>query len=78
MECCVVSHPYKGLEKWFKKEKEIFVIENAEEAIEVYDWLRGEDEIRLKIGKAARERVLKEHTFKQRAKDIYEIIHKCN
>ena len=27
MECCIVSHPYKGLDKWFTKGKEIFVVE---------------------------------------------------
>jgi spore maturation protein CgeB len=76
MECCIVSHPCKGLDRWFTKGKEMFVVENAKEAIEVYEWLLNDAETRRKVGVKARQRVLKEHTFRQRAQDILEIVYK--
>jgi spore maturation protein CgeB len=74
MECCIVSHQYRGLDKWFTKGKEMFVIDNITEAVEVYKWLLKDDETRRKVGMAARERVLKEHTFRQRANDLLQIL----
>jgi len=47
--------------------KELIVVHSADEAIERYTWLLGHDDARLKIGQAARERFLKEHTFRHRA-----------
>ncbi len=78
MECCIVSHPYKGLDKWFAKDKEIFVVENTKEAIETYEWLLNDEETRRKAGINARNRVLKEHTFRRRAEEILKIIAKLN
>ena len=74
MECCIVSHPYKGLDKWFTIGKEMFVVENVKEAIETYTWLLDDDETRRKVGSNARQRVLKEHTFRQRANDLLQIL----
>ncbi len=76
MECCIVSHPYKGLDQWFTTGKETFVVENAKEAIDVYKWLLNDNETRRKVGMAARQRVLKDHTFRKRANDILEILSK--
>jgi spore maturation protein CgeB len=74
MECCIVSHPYKGLDKWFTKGKEIFIVKNEKEVIETYNWLLNDEETRRKVGISCRQRVLKEHTFRQRANDILNII----
>jgi len=71
---CIVSQPYKGIEEWFEVGKEIIVVNSEEEAIEVYKWLLANPEERRKIGKKARERVLKEHTFQHRAKELIRII----
>ena len=72
--CCIVSDPYNGLENWFKIGKEMFMVENSKEAAEIYDWLLSEEDIREKTAEKARERVLKEHTFKHRAEKLLNII----
>lgn len=74
MECCIVSSPYKGIEKWFEPNKEIFVVNDSKEASEIYQMLMDDDNLRLKVGKAAKERVIREHTAKHRIKQIVEII----
>lgn len=74
MGACIVANPYDGLEEWFKPEKEIIILKSPEEAIDRYKYLLKNDSEREAIGKAARERVLKEHTFRHRAKDLVRII----
>jgi spore maturation protein CgeB len=76
--CCIVSSPYDGLEKWFDTKKEILISNSTDECIEIYNFLMNNAEIRLKMGIAARERVLKEHTSSHRAKQIIQIIKKLN
>ncbi len=71
---CMVCNPYEGIETWFEPEKELIVVHSAEEAIERYRWLLGHDEARRKMGQAARERFLKEHTFRHRARQLVRII----
>jgi glycosyltransferase involved in cell wall biosynthesis len=72
--CCIVSNPINGLNDWFEVGKEIFVAENEKHAIELYKWLLDSDEVRTKTGNLARERVLKEHTFKHRAKQMARLL----
>lgn len=74
MGACMVANPYKGLEAWFEPEKEIIIVESGEEALERYRYLLSHDSEREKIAKAARERVLKEHTFQHRARELMAII----
>ena len=74
LECCIVSNPYNGLEKWFKPNKEIFIANNKKEVMELYQWLLSSDDERRKAGRLARKRVLKEHTFKHRAGQLINII----
>lgn len=69
---CTVSQPYSGIDEWFDVGKEIIVVNSEEEAIETYQWLLSDDEEREKIGERARERMLKEHTFRHRAETIIE------
>jgi len=76
MGCCIVSNPYKGLEEWFEPKKEIFIIESAEEAIDIYEWLLKNDVERRKVGEQARERVLREHTYKHRARELVRALKK--
>ncbi len=71
---CMVCNPYEGIETWFEPEKELIVVHSAEEAMERYDWLLRHDDARRKIGQAARERFLKEHTFRHRAHQLVNII----
>lgn len=76
LECCIVSNQYVGINEWFEVGKELFVARDSKEAIELYTWLLEDEEVRLKVGKQARERVLREHTFRHRAKEIIDLIKK--
>ncbi len=71
---CIVSQPYSGIEEWFEIGKEIMVVHSAEEAIETYKRLLNDEPEREKMGKRARERVLREHTFKHRASQLIDVI----
>jgi len=74
MGACIVANPYNGLEEWFEPDKEVIIIDSEDEAIDRYQYLLKHDSEREAIGKAARERVLKEHTFRHRAKDLVRIV----
>lgn len=71
---CIVSQPYNGIEEWFEVGKELIVVNNENEAIETYRRLLHNEEEREKIGNRARERVLREHTFRHRACQLTDII----
>lgn len=74
MGACMVCNPYKGIETWFEPGKELFVVESADEALDRYRWLLSHDAERHKVAAAARERVLKQHTFRHRARELVEIV----
>jgi hypothetical protein len=74
MGCCIVANPYLGVEEWFEPGKEIIVVNSAEEAVDRYRYLLRHDKERIDIGCAARERVLKEHTFRHRAQQLVDIV----
>jgi glycosyltransferase involved in cell wall biosynthesis len=74
MGCCIVANPYLGIEEWFEPGKELFVVHSQEEALDRYRYLLAHDSERLAVGQAARERVLKEHTFRHRAKQLADIV----
>ena len=76
LRCCIVSSPYSGLEKWFEPEKEIFIANSTKEAIEIYQTLMDNPELRLKIGLAAEKRVKKDHTARNRVREVIDIIRK--
>ena len=74
MGCCIVANSYLGIETWFEPGKEIFVVHSGEEAQDRYRYLLAHNTERLAAGRAARERVLKEHTFRHRAQQLTEIV----
>ena len=74
MGCCIVANPYLGIEEWFEPGKELFVVNSQEEALDRYRYLLSHDSERLSVGRAARERVLKEHTFRHRAQQLVGIM----
>ena len=74
MGACIVANSYLGIEEWFEPEKELIIVHSAEEAIERYRYLLANDDKRMAIGNAARQRVLRQHTFRQRARDLERII----
>ncbi|MCJ7515978.1 MAG: glycosyltransferase [Dehalococcoidia bacterium] len=71
---CIVSQPYNGIEEWFEVGKELFVVHSADEAIGMYKMLLSSDELRQRTGELARQRVLKQHTFKHRAEQFMETL----
>jgi hypothetical protein len=74
MGCCIVANPYEGIEEWFEPGKELFVVHSQEEAIDRYRYLLVHETERMAVGQAARERVLKEHTFRHRAQQLVDIV----
>lgn len=74
MGACIVANPYDGLQEWFEPDKEVIIVNSADEAKERYLFLLNHEKERIAIGKAARERVLKQHTFQHRAQDLRQII----
>jgi spore maturation protein CgeB len=76
--CCIVSNPVNGLGKWFDLDEEVIMINSAKEAIETYEWLLPEEDIRVKMGEKARQRVLREHTHIHMAKKLLDIIKNCS
>ncbi|RXG33525.1 glycosyltransferase [Methanohalophilus sp. WG1-DM] len=70
---CIVSQPYNGIDEWFDVGKELIVINSEEEAIKTYEWLLSDEEEMLKIGERARERILKDHTYRHRAELIIDV-----
>lgn len=71
---CIVSQPYSGIEEWFDVGREIVIVKSAEDAIEAYSWLLDDPESAKAMGAAARRRVLSEHTFHHRAREIEQAI----
>jgi spore maturation protein CgeB len=76
MQCCIVSAPYNGMEKWFDTKSEILIANSSKECIELYQMLMDDRELRMKMATAAFERVKKEHTSRHRAKQIIDIVRK--
>jgi spore maturation protein CgeB len=68
--CCVVSNDIQGLSRYFKIGREIFVARNHEEAVDLYRWLLSSEQDRVDTGVRARERVLREHTYRHRAQQL--------
>ena len=73
---CIVANPYLGIEEWFEPGKELIVVNSAEEAIERYQYLLANDTERVTIGSAARQRLLKQHTYRHRARELMSIFKK--
>jgi len=76
LESCIVSNPCSSFEEFFEPKKEMVIVSNEKEAIDTYKWLLSSKEDRTKIGKAARQRVLNEHTYLNRAQQIVKIFKK--
>jgi len=74
MKCCVVSNKCSGMEEWFKKGKEILVVENSRDAVELYKWLVESPEERMRLGNNAYHRVLRDHTVDKRADEMLKFL----
>lgn len=67
---CIVSQPYNGIEEWFQVGKELLVAKDEDHACELYGWLLDDEATAREFGRRARERVLREHTFRHRANEV--------
>ena len=74
MAACIVANPYEGISEWFEPGEEVIVVHSADEAVDRYRYLLANERERLAIGRAARERVLKQHTFRHRAGELVQIM----
>ena len=70
----IVANPYNGIERWFEPGSELLVVENADQAIAAYRDLLGDPAQAEALGRRARERVLDEHTYRHRARQLLELI----
>jgi len=66
----IVSNPLAGLERWFDAEQELRVVSTVEEAVDAYRGLLADPAQAEEMGRRARERVLDEHTWGHRAKQL--------
>jgi spore maturation protein CgeB len=70
----IVSNPYDGLERWFEPGSELRIVQDANEAVEVYRELLADPGEAEAMGRRARERVLDEHTYRHRARQLLELM----
>ena len=66
----IVSNPHAGIERWFAPGEQIIVVNDADEAVEAYRALLDDPALALRMGESARQRVLDEHTYAQRARQL--------
>lgn len=74
MGCCILSNPYNGISEWFDVGKEVLVAESDKDIREKYSQLLADEDMRIKLGNAARQRLIQDHTHKHRAKEIMQIL----
>ncbi len=70
----IVSTPVEGIERWFEPGSELMVVSTAEEALAAYRELLADPGAAEELGRRARERVLDEHTYARRARQILELL----
>jgi hypothetical protein len=70
----IVTNPYEGIERWFEPDKELVVVSDVDEAVATYRELLADPGAAVELGRRARERVLDEHTFAQRARRLLELL----
>jgi spore maturation protein CgeB len=70
----IVANPYNGLERWFEPGSELIVVEDAAQATQAYSDLLADPAQAEEMGRRARERVLDEHTYRHRARQLLELL----
>ena len=70
----IVSNPYEGIERWFEPGQELLVVDDADEALAAYRDLLADPGQAEAMGARARERVLDEHTYAHRARQLLELV----
>jgi glycosyltransferase involved in cell wall biosynthesis len=70
----IVSNPYDGIERWFEPGEELLVVHDEAEATEAYRSLLDDPAQASELGRRARERVLDEHTYRHRARQLLQLL----
>jgi glycosyl transferase family 1 len=70
----MVSNPVEGMERWFEPGAEVRLVGDADEALAVYRELLDDPGAAEDMGRRARERVLDEHTYAHRARQILDLV----
>ena len=70
----IVANPYNGIERWFEPGSEILLVDDAEQATAAYRDLLADPAQADELGRRARERVLDEHTYRHRARQLLELL----
>ena len=70
----IVANPYNGIERWFEPGSELLVVDDAAEAVQAYRDLLDDPAQAEEMGRRARERVLDEHTYRHRARQLLELV----
>jgi Glycosyl transferases group 1 len=70
----MVSNPYEGLERWFEPGREVLIVNNADEAVRAYEDLLADPAAAEEMGARARQRVLEEHTYAHRARQLLALL----
>ena len=70
----IVSNPYEGIERWFEPGEELLVVHDAGEALAAYRELLDDPAQAEAMGARARERVLDEHTYAHRARQLLSLV----
>jgi hypothetical protein len=70
----IVANPYEGIERWFEPGSELLVVHDAAEAVAAYRELLDDPAQAEAMGSRARERVLDEHTYRHRARQLLELM----
>jgi Glycosyl transferases group 1 len=69
----IVANPCEGIERWFEPGRELRVVASEEEATAAYRELLADPAEAEAMGARARERVLDEHTYRHRARQLLEL-----
>jgi len=70
----IVSNPLAGLERWFDADRDLRVVGSVDEAVSVYGDLLADPGHAEELGQRARERVLDEHTYGHRARQLLDVL----
>jgi hypothetical protein len=70
----IVSNPCNGIERWFEPGSELLVVNDPVEAAAAYRDLLDDPAQAEELGRRARERVLDEHTYRHRARQLLQLV----
>jgi len=77
MGAVMVSQPYNGLDEFFEPGKDYIQVDEEEDIVQIYRDLLSNENWRSEIAKNAREKILKDHSYEIRAKQLDNILYDC-